>query len=63
MAIDPHSADWKAVKAHAEKEIERARERLEVPGLPAADTEHERGRIAALKKLLKDLPPSERSGT
>lgn len=61
--IDIHSADWKAVKAHAEAEIERSRMRLEAPGLPQPETEHERGRIAALRNLLNELPPSEPSDT
>lgn len=59
MKVDVHSADWKAVHAYATKEIERARVRLEAQGLDAISTENERGRIAALRGLLKDLPPSE----
>lgn len=49
--IDPHSATWLAVKAEIDKELETARTRLETRGLPVADTEHQRGRIAALKDI------------
>jgi hypothetical protein len=58
--IDRHHPTWIAVKAHAETEIEAARKRLELTGLDPAATEHERGRIAGLRKLLSHGEPPER---
>jgi len=55
---------WDRVRSHSEKEIEKARDRLETRGLSEADTEFERGRIKALREVLaladppKPIPPS-----
>jgi hypothetical protein len=55
--IDPHSATWLAVKLHAEKELNNARALLEIPSLDRDETQVQRGRIAALKKLLALAEP------
>lgn len=57
--IDVHSATWRAVKADAEEAIAYARKRLEQPGLPLPETEHERGRIAALNHILALAEPRD----
>lgn len=49
MRIDPSSATWEAVKAHAEQEIESAIRQLEVRG---AEPEFLRGYIKAKRELL-----------
>lgn len=53
--IDPNSATWQAVKAHADKEIEASRVRLEAQGYLA--TEFERGLIAAYRDILRLATP------
>lgn len=50
--IDPQSGTWREVKRWAEERISAHQERLEVSGLPPADTEHARGAIAALRELV-----------
>lgn len=50
--IDPYSETWRRVCKHANDELDQARTALEQPGLPAAETEFQRGRIAALRTLL-----------
>jgi hypothetical protein len=53
MAIDPHSATWAAVVKHAEAAIKQAHRELERPGVTAMATELERGKIAALRDVLR----------
>lgn len=55
--IEPHSPTWRAVVAWAEEQIEQAQRRLEAHGLTEAVTEYERGKIAALRRLLADGKP------
>jgi hypothetical protein len=52
-AVEPASASWLAVKAHCLAEIEAARARLEAFGMSAEAAEAERGRIAALRGVLR----------
>lgn len=49
--IEIFSATWSVIKGHAETEIEMALARLEISGF--SDTEFERGRIRALRDILK----------
>jgi hypothetical protein len=51
--IDPYSATWLAVKAHATLAIDAARKRLEATGLAVGPSENERGAIKALRGLLE----------
>lgn len=51
--IDPHSTTWTDVKAMAEKVIDDASARVEAPGTPIGETEFERGRIWAMRELLR----------
>lgn len=51
MAINTTSDTWTAVREHCTTEIESARKRLEAKGFQ--DTEFERGRIAALRDVMK----------
>lgn len=51
--IDPNSATWSAVKALAESTVVDACARLESPGTPIGETEFERGRIWAMRELLR----------
>jgi hypothetical protein len=55
--LDPHSATWAAVRMHAEQELKIARALLESPSLDRDETQVQRGRIAALKKLLALAEP------
>jgi hypothetical protein len=50
-SIEPSSKTWKEVEAWANKEIENAQRQLEEPGLPHAETEGQRQRIATLRQL------------
>lgn len=58
--IDAHSETWLAVAAHCTARIEATRTQLE-GRLDAADTEHERGRIAALRSVLALATPRTQS--
>lgn len=53
LQVEKLSATWEAIVAWTAVEIEEARERLEAPGLDPVKAEHERGRIKALRDLLK----------
>lgn len=55
--LDPHSATWQAVKVHAEQELVIARAMLESNGLDHDETQFQRGKIVALKKLLAMAEP------
>lgn len=55
--IDIHSLTWRSVEAWAEDEISQTHERLEQTGLTQQATEYERGRIAALRDLLRLKEP------
>lgn len=57
MMIDTNNSVWHEVKAYAETAIDAARARLETPGMSAAETEFERGRIKALRGLLALAEP------
>lgn len=57
MAIDPNSPTWQAVKARAEARINNVLTKLATPGLPLAETENERGRLAELRELLALTTP------
>jgi hypothetical protein len=57
--VDPQSATWEAVSAAIGDSLATARRRLETPGLPAPETEHERGRIAALRHILALAEPRD----
>lgn len=50
--IDRNGETWRDVVAHVEAEIEKARAVLEMAGLDPIATEHERGRVAALRSVL-----------
>lgn len=52
MTIETHSATWDAVRKHIDAELETSRRRLEATGMALAETEYERGRIAALNGIL-----------
>lgn len=51
--IDPNSRTWKAVERHADSRIVRSRATLESHGTTMETTEYERGRIDAMKELLR----------
>lgn len=55
--VDLDSPTWLAVAARVREEMEDARTRLETPGLPPAETEHERGRIALARRVLELADP------
>ncbi|MCV0395469.1 MAG: hypothetical protein K5872_22235 [Rhizobiaceae bacterium] len=55
--IDPHSQTWAIVKDAVDRMAEQAITRLQTRGLPAADTEHERGRLSALRDVLALAEP------
>lgn len=62
--IDPHSATWRAIEKRAAAAIEEYRASLEAQGLPLAETEHLRGRIAAWREILNlGTPQPELSGS
>ena len=50
--IDRQSATWRAVATWAGKELATASEANEATGLPTAETEYLRGRIAAVRELM-----------
>lgn len=50
--IDIHSYTWRAIKAHCEAEIEKARDRNEEVGTTQQKTDALRGSIAALRSVL-----------
>lgn len=56
--IDKESLTWRTVSAWAETEIAAAQDHLEQAGLPPEPTEHQRGRIAALRDLLRLTEPA-----
>ena len=56
-SIDPNSPTWRAVAYWANSEIEAARIALETTATPQAETEHQRGRIAQLRRLLQLTQP------
>lgn len=51
MDIEIHSATWRAIDAWADSALDEARAALEMRGLDPAESEHLRGRIAALREL------------
>lgn len=53
--IDPHSATWKVVSEWAETRIRQHQNQLEMPALPADQTEFARGSIRELRLLLKQI--------
>ncbi len=53
MIVNPHEMSWLAVEKHARTEIERHRDRLETEGLMDTETQFIRGKIAALRDVLK----------
>lgn len=57
MTIETNSATWQTIRGHAEAEIARSQTRLEITGLPIAETEHTRGRIKALRDILALAEP------
>lgn len=52
QAIEPHSQTWRRVQEWAEAELDEAVRTLTQRGVGPVETEYERGRIAALSKLL-----------
>lgn len=52
QAIEPHSQTWRHVQEWAEAELDEAVRTLTQRGVGPVETEYERGRIAALSKLL-----------
>jgi len=62
--IDPTSQTWLALDKGLRKHIEDAHAALEAPGLPVAETENLRGRIAAYRQILSlGQPQPELSGS
>lgn len=59
VRIDPNSETWRAVRDHAQREIEVARERVETPRLDPIETEYLRGRIAVAKDILALGDPAD----
>lgn len=59
MSIDPHNQTWLAVKAHAGKAMEKARDRLEATGTDLAATEYQRGYIRAMRDVLALAEPRQ----
>lgn len=53
LKVEKLSATWEAIVAWTVIEIDEARARLEAPGFDPVKAEHERGRIKALRDLLK----------
>lgn len=53
LEIDVHSSTWLALKERMDKDIAAARIALETKGLSPTDTEYHRGRISALRDLLR----------
>jgi hypothetical protein len=50
--LDLNSPTWRAVSAHAQKQIATLREKNDSPSMDAIRTAETRGRIAAWKELL-----------
>lgn len=57
MTIDRNSRTWGAVEAHCQLEIDRATALLEQHGQTVEVTEYQRGRIAALRSVLRLQAP------
>lgn len=55
--VDRYSDTWAAVSAWAADEIDEATGRLCAHGLSVVETEYQRGRIAALRGLLRLIEP------
>lgn len=55
--IETDSRTWRAVTAWADKRMTSSRAAIESPGLGPVDTEYERGRLAAVRELLKLAEP------
>jgi hypothetical protein len=53
MIVNPHEMSWLAVEAYARKEIERHRDRLETDGLMDTESQFLRGKIAALRDVIR----------
>lgn len=56
--ISQASADWPALKAWLENEIETLRVRLEDPGCDPREADQLRGEIAGFRKLIRAVMPS-----
>lgn len=52
MIANPSEQSWLAVEAHAKKEIERLRDRLEADGMQDVDAQFLRGQISALRAVI-----------
>lgn len=52
-AIDRNSSSWRSVSDHAQNQIQVSMMRLAGHGLGMAETEFERGRIAAFRSVLQ----------
>lgn len=63
MTIDINSTTWAAIKAHADKQIERALKQIEVTGLSQDETENLRGQIKALRGVLAMGVPAKQFTT
>lgn len=50
--------EWPEVRDHCEKFIEVARRTLETPGLSASESDTERGKIMALRNVLRLSEPA-----
>jgi hypothetical protein len=59
MKIEPHSNTWEVVRKHARDGIAAATKRLET-NLDLAETNIERGKIMALRDVLKLAEPTDR---
>lgn len=55
--IEPNSPTWRAIHDHVTAEIEKARVRIETPGMASVETENLRGAIAALRRLIAQDHP------
>ncbi len=55
--IDPGSATWRVVKAHAQRRLQGLRVNLEVEGKDHVESEAIRARIGELKHLLSLVEP------
>lgn len=60
--IDRGSDTWRAIEAFAKADIEKSRVIIERAGTGRADTENARGRISALRDLLKQAEPPGKAG-
>lgn len=52
MKVDPNSATWRAVRAHAEPRLKESCARLKTPGIPEREADLLRGQILELEALL-----------